>query len=169
MSDSLRPHGLQHTSLPCPSVFPGPCSNSYPSGHWCHPTILSSHAPFSSCLQSFPASGSFQMSQLFTSGGQRIGAPASVFSGWLPLGLLNIRTVQIKYGIWGGYRFSLGMLNGVVFCSHLGCVSCQVKTNRLSFMELVFRKRCLEPDSSVMIAEFSSIPCRMLNCLECLG
>ena len=62
MSDSLRPHGLQHTRLPCPSPTPGACSNSHPSSWWCHPTISSSVVPFSSCLQSFPASGSFPMS-----------------------------------------------------------------------------------------------------------
>ena len=71
-SDSLLPHGLQHTRLPCPSPTPGACSNSCPLSWWCHPTISSSVVPISSCLQSFPASGSFQMSQFFTSGGQSI-------------------------------------------------------------------------------------------------
>ena len=70
MSDSLRPHGLQHTRLPCPSPTPRAFSNSCPSSQWCHPTISSSVFPFSSHLQSFLASGSFQMSQFFTSGGQ---------------------------------------------------------------------------------------------------
>ena len=60
MSNSLRPHGLQHARLPCPTSTPGACSNSRPSSWWCHPTIVSSVVPFSSCLQSFPASGSFQ-------------------------------------------------------------------------------------------------------------
>ena len=73
MSDSLWPHRLQHTRLSCPSPTPGACSNSYTSHWWCHPTISSSVVPFSSCLQSFPASGSFPMSQCFTSGGQSIG------------------------------------------------------------------------------------------------
>ena len=77
VSDSLRPHGLQHTRPPCPSPTPGVCSNSCPLSQWCHPTISSSVIPFSSHLQSFPASGSFQMSQLFASGGQRIGVSAS--------------------------------------------------------------------------------------------
>ena len=72
ISDSLQPHGLQHARPPCPSPTPGIYSNSCPSSWWCHPTISSSVISFSSCLQSFPASGSFQMSQLFTSGGQRI-------------------------------------------------------------------------------------------------
>ena len=70
MSNSLQPHGLQHTRLPCPSPTPKACSNSCLSSWWCHPTISSSVVPFSSCLQSFPASGSFLRSRLFTSGGQ---------------------------------------------------------------------------------------------------
>ena len=76
VSDSLWPHELQHTRPPCPSpsprVYPNPC----PLSQWCHPTISSSVVPFSSCLQSFPVSGSFQMSQLFTLGGQSIGVSA---------------------------------------------------------------------------------------------
>ena len=70
VSDSLRPHGLQHARPPCPSPTPRVYSNSCPLSQWCHPTILSSVGPFSSCPQSFPPSGSFQMSQLFASGGQ---------------------------------------------------------------------------------------------------
>ena len=77
VSDSLRPHGLQHARLPCLSPTPGACSNSCPSSQCCHPTISSSVVHFSSCLPSFPASGSFPMSQLFASGGQRIGVSAS--------------------------------------------------------------------------------------------
>ena len=90
LSDSLWPHGLQHTRPPCPSPTPRIYSNSCPLSRWCHPTISSSVVPFSSCLQSFPASGSFQMSQLFTSGGQRIGVSASSVlpmntQDWFPL------------------------------------------------------------------------------------
>ena len=88
MSDSLRLHGLQHTRLPCPSPTPRACSNLCPSSWWCHPTILSSVVPFSSRLQSFPASGSFQMSQFFTSGGQRIGASAS--ASVLPMNVCEV-------------------------------------------------------------------------------
>ena len=77
MSDSLWPHGLQHTRPPCPLPTFGVYSNSCPSSRWCHPTISSSVIPFFSYLQSFPASGSFQMSQFFTSGGQSIGVSAS--------------------------------------------------------------------------------------------
>ena len=76
--DSLQPHGLQHYRLPCPSPTPRACSNSCPSSCRCHPTISSSVIPFSSCLQSFPASGSFPMTQFFASGGQSIAASASV-------------------------------------------------------------------------------------------
>ena len=91
MSDSLRPQGPHHIRLPCPSPAPGACSNSCSSSRWCHPTISSSVAPFSSCLQSFPVSGSFPMSQFFVSGGQSIGASASAsvlpkkIKNWFPL------------------------------------------------------------------------------------
>ena len=83
---TLRPHGLQHGRLPCPSPSPGACLNSCPLSRWCHPSILSSGIPFSSCLHSFQASGSFPMSQFFASGGQSIGDSASV----LPVTLLLI-------------------------------------------------------------------------------
>ena len=81
VSASLQPHGLQHARLPCPSPTPKACSNSCPLSQWCHPTISSSVVPFSSCLQYFPASGFFLVSQFFTSGDQIIGvsASASVF------------------------------------------------------------------------------------------
>ena len=85
MSDSLRPQGPQHTRLPCPSPTPRACSNSGPLSRWCHPTISSSVSPFSSCPQSFPASGSFPMSQLFASGGQSIGT--SVSTSVLPVNI----------------------------------------------------------------------------------
>ena len=74
ISDSLWPHGLQHVRLLCPSPSPRVCSNSCPLSRWCHPTILSSVVSFSTCLQSFPASGSFPMNWLFTSGSENIGA-----------------------------------------------------------------------------------------------
>ena len=93
VSNSLWPHELQHPRPPCPSPTPRTCSNSCPSSWWCHPTISSSVVPFSSRLQSFPASGSFQMSQPFASDGQSIGASASASvlpvnsQDWFPLGL----------------------------------------------------------------------------------
>ena len=77
MSDSLQPREPQHARPPCPSPTPGVPPNSCPLSRWCRPTISSSVLPFSSCCESFPASGSFQMSQLFTSGGQSIGVSAS--------------------------------------------------------------------------------------------
>ena len=77
VSDSLRPHGLQHARLSCLSPTPRACSNSSSLSQWCHPTISSSVIPFCSCLQSFPASGSFQLSQFFPLGGQSIGVSAS--------------------------------------------------------------------------------------------
>ena len=80
MSDSLRPHGPQHARSPCPSPIPRAYPDSCPLSQWCHPTISSSVVPFSSCLQSFPAPGSFQMSQLFTSGGQSTGTATSTSS-----------------------------------------------------------------------------------------
>ena len=104
MSNSLellRPHGLQHARPPCPPT-PGAYSDSCPLSRWCHPTISSSVIPFSSCLQSFPASWSFQMSQLFTSGGQRVGALASASvlpmntQDWFPLGWTGWISLQSK-------------------------------------------------------------------------
>ena len=77
LSLTMQPYGLQHARILCPSPSPGACSNSYPLSRWCHPAISSSVIPFSSCPQSFPASGSFQMSQLFASGGQSIAVSAS--------------------------------------------------------------------------------------------
>ena len=92
MSDSLQPHEPQHARPPCPSPTPGIYTNPCPLTRWCHPTVSSSVIPFSSCPQSFSASGSFQMSQLFTSGGQSIGVSASTSvlpmntQNWSPLG-----------------------------------------------------------------------------------
>ena len=93
VSESLRPHGLQHARPLCPSPTPGAYSNSCPSSQWCHPTISTSVVPVSSCPQSFPASWSFPMSQFFISGGQSIGISASAsvlpvnIQDWFPLGL----------------------------------------------------------------------------------
>ena len=96
--DSLRPNEPQHARPPCPSATPGVHPNPCPSSRWCHPTISSSFVPFSSCHQSFPASGSFQMSQLFTSDGQSIGLSASTSvlpmntQDWSPLGWTGWRS-----------------------------------------------------------------------------
>ena len=125
MSDSLQPHESQHTRLPCPSPTPGVYPNSYPSSWWCHPALSSSVAPFSSCTQSFPASGSFPMSQLFASGGQSTGVSASAsvlpmntqdcsplgWTGWISLqskGLSRVfsnTTVQ-KHQFFGAQLYS---------------------------------------------------------------
>ena len=98
VSDSLWPHELQHSRPPCPSPIPGVYPNPCPSSRWCHPTVSSSVFPFSSCLQSFPASGSFLMSQFFTSGG--ISSSTSVLSmnilDWFPLGLTGWISLQSK-------------------------------------------------------------------------
>ena len=100
MSDSLWPHGLQHARPPCPSPTHGAYSNSCSLIRWCHPTISSSVVPFSSHLHSFPASGSFPMSQFITSGGQSIGVSASVLpmniQDWCPLGLIGLISLQSK-------------------------------------------------------------------------
>ena len=109
LSDSLQPHGLQHARLPCPSPSHGVYSDSCPSSRWCHPTVSSSIVPFSSSvvpfssgLQSSPTSGSFPVSQLFTSGGQSIGASASAsvlpmnIQHWLLLGLTGLVSLQFK-------------------------------------------------------------------------
>ena len=102
VSNSLWPHEPQHARPPCPSPTPGAYSNSCSSSWWCHPTSSSSVAPFFSCLQSFPASGSFPRSQFFTSGGQSIGVSASVsvlpmnIQDWFPLGWTGWISLQSK-------------------------------------------------------------------------
>ena len=100
MSDFLQPHGLQHARLPHLSPTPGACSNSCPLNWWCHPTISSSVALFSFYFQSFQTSGSFPMSQFFASGGQSIGASASVLpksiQDWFPLRLTGLIFLQSK-------------------------------------------------------------------------
>ena len=102
MSNSLQPHGLQQARPPCPSPTPGDYTNSRPLSRWCHPTIWPSVVPFSSCLRSFPASGSFPMSQFFMSGGQSIivSASASVLpmniQDWFPLGWTGWISLQSK-------------------------------------------------------------------------
>ena len=102
ISDSLWPYGLQHAKPPSPSPIPGTCSNSHPLNPWCHPNISSSVVSFSSCFQSFPASGSFPVSQFFISGGQSIGVLASAsvlpmnIQDWFPLGLTGWISLQSK-------------------------------------------------------------------------
>ena len=102
VSDSLQPHEPQHARPPCPSPAPGCYPNSCPLSRWCHPSISCSVVPFSSCLQSLPKSGSFQMSQFFTSGGQSIGVSTSTLvlpmntQDWFPLGWTGWISLQSK-------------------------------------------------------------------------
>ena len=99
---TMQPHGCSMPGLSCPSLSPGGCSNSCPLSRWCHPIISSSVVPFSSCLQSFPASGSFPMSWLFTWGSHNTGASASAsvppmnIQGWFPLGLTGVILLQSR-------------------------------------------------------------------------
>ena len=128
VSDSLQPHGLQHARPPCPSPTPRVYPNSCPWHWWCHPTISSSAIPFSSHFQSFPTSGSFQMTQFLALGGQSIGVSASVLpmniQAWLPLGwtcwislqskglsrVFSNTTVQ-KHQFFGAQTFSIVQLS----------------------------------------------------------
>ena len=111
MSDSLQPRGMQHAKLPCPSPPPGAYSNSCPLSQWCHPTISISVIPFSSCLQSFPALGSFLMSQLFASGGQSIGASAPVLlRKSVPRQVdKKSRVPEEEKGVWGSWNGDRGL------------------------------------------------------------
>ena len=111
ISNSLLPHGLQHARLPCPSPSPGACENSCPSSRWCHPTISSSVVPFSSCLQSFPASGSFLVSWLFASGDQSTGASASV----LPLSIQDGFPLGLNWLLSNAFFASADMIVCMIF------------------------------------------------------
>ena len=127
VSDSLRPHGLharlQHARPPCPSPTPRACSDSCTSSRWCHPTLSSSVVPFSSCLRSFPASGSFSVSQFFASGGQSIGVSASTsilpmnIQYWFPLGLTGLISLLFK-GLSGVFSNTV-VQKHQFFSSHL--------------------------------------------------
>ena len=135
MPNSLQPHGLQHAMVPCPSPSPRVYSNSCPLSRWCYPTISSSVAPFSSCPQSFPASGSFPLSPLFASGGQCIGTSTSAsvppvnIQGWFPLPLTGLYPKDGRGGLykWFWFRFNsstccLGYWKMNCVCMYL-CVS----------------------------------------------
>ena len=111
VSDSLRPHGMQHARPPCPSPSPGAHSTSCPLSQWCHPTISSSDVPFSSRLQSFPASGSFQMSQFFASGGQSIKSfsfsisPSNEYSGLISFRIDWLDLLAVQENCHGLHRY----------------------------------------------------------------
>ena len=159
MSDSLRPHGLQHARPPCPSPAPGVYSNPCPLSWWCHPTISSSVVSFSFHLQFFPASGSFQMSQLIASGGQSIGVSASTSvlpmntQDWSPLG-------------WTGWIYLSNLLqmpndHRVVDVEFLGNFSCSCK--RISFNDPLtsyqgFPGSSAGKESACSVGDLSLIP-----------
>ena len=166
MSNSLLPIVLQHTRLPCPSPTPGAYSNLCPLNQWCHPTISSSIVPITSRLQSFPGSRSFQMSQLFTSGGQSIGVSASVLpmnihvwfllglTGWISLqskGLSTVfsnTTVQ-KHQFLGGSAFfivqlshpTIALTRQIIFCKVMSLLFNMLSTSVIAF--LLMSKRLL--------------------------
>ena len=116
VSSSLWSHGVQHARLPCSSLTPGVCSNSCPLTRWCHLTISSSVVPFSSCLQSFPASGPFPMSHFFASGGQSVGASVSVLpmciQDWFPL---------VLTGLILRFKGLSGVFSNTIFQKHQFC------------------------------------------------
>ena len=120
MSNSLWPHGLQHARLPCPPPTPRACSNSCPLSWWCHPTIASSVVPFSSHLQSFPASGSFLVCWFFESRGQNIGVSASAsvlpvnIQDWFPLRWTGLISVQSK-----GPPYRWGSLSNLIHLTRM--------------------------------------------------
>ena len=131
MSDSLWPHEPQLARLPCPSPTPGVYPNPCPSSRWCHPTISTSVVPFSSCPQSFPTSGSLQMSQLFASGGQIIGASASTSilpvntQDWSPLGWTGLNSLQAMENCSSHLLFPL--LSGISILHVVVCMKTVTK------------------------------------------
>ena len=154
----MPPHGLQHARLPpCPLLSPGVCSNSHPLCQGCHPTISQSVAPFS-CSLSFSAWGSFPVSQLFTSGGQNIGASASVsvlpmnIQGWFPLGLTGLISLLSKElsrvcsstTIWKHQFFSFSVLYGPTLTSIHDYWRKKKKKHSFDYMDL-----CWQIDVSV--------------------
>ena len=120
LSDSLRHHGLQHSRLPCPSPTPGPSSNSCLLSRWCHSIMSSSVVPFSFCLQSFPTSESFPLSQFFELGGQSVGASASAsvfpmnIQGWFPLGWTGLISLPLFTHLQCGNSFSQSINQSVL-------------------------------------------------------
>ena len=120
---TLWPHGLQHARPPCPLPTPGACSNSCPLSWWCHPAISSSIVPFSSCLQSYPTLGSFPVSQFFSSGGQSIGASASV----LPMNLFIYMCVCVCVYIYLNHFAVHQKLNNIVNQLYFNKINVELK------------------------------------------
>ena len=150
-------HELQHARLPCPTLSPWVCSNSCPLSQWCHPAISSSVIPFSSCSPAFPASGSFPVSQLFTAGGQSIGASASVsvlpvnIQGWFALGLTGLFSLLSKglwrvsnTIVWKPQFFSTQMRLAFVIETRLLTGLCVFHSTMLSYRELLAYLNSLE-------------------------
>ena len=160
MSDSSWLHGLQDARLPCPSLSPGVCLNPCPLCQWCYPTISSSVVLFFSCPQSFPASGSFPMNQLFASGGQSIGASASVLpmniQGRFPLGLTDLISLLSK-GLSRVFS-STTVWKHQFFCSKPSLWSnSHIHTWLLEKPELIHTDRCQQRDLCL---------CFLISCLD---
>ena len=167
VSNSLRPHELQHTRHPCPSPTPGAYSNSCPSSGWCHPTISSSVFPFSSCPQSFSASGSFLMSQFFESGGQSIGVSAStsVLSmniqdlfplGWLIWSLCSPRDSQ-EFSPTPQFKSIISLALSFLYSSSLTSIHDHWKNHSFDYMDLCWQSNVSAFSYSVWVCHsFSS-------------
>ena len=144
MSDSSRTHGLQHTRLLCPPLSPRVCSKSYPSSLWCSLTISSSAAPFSFCLQSLPASGSFPMNQLFTSAGQSIWSfsisPSNEYSGLISfrIGWFDLLAIQgtLKTPPAPQFESINSLVLSLVFCPTLTSIHDYWKNHSFDYMDL---------------------------------
>ena len=150
MTDCFQPHELQHTRLPCPSQSPRVCSVSCPLNWWCHPTISFSVIPFPSCLQSFPASGSFPMSWLFASDGQRIGASSSPsvlpmnIQDWFSLGLISLLSKGLFSRVFSSTTVQKHKFFGIQPSLRSGTVSCGVTA---LFSWVLVHKVLLRPPS----------------------
>ena len=153
MSDSLWPHGLYHTRIPCPSPSPGVCSNSCPLSQQCHPTVSFSVTHLFSCPQSFPKSGSFPMSWLFTSGGSSIGISPSAsvlpmnIQGWLPLGLIGWISCCPRDSQESSPAPQLKSINSLVFSLPYGPTLTSMhdywKKHSFDYTDLLLAKCCL--------------------------
>ena len=164
MSDTLWPHESQHTRPPCPSPTARVYSNSCPLSQWCHPAISSSVVPFSSCLQSFPASGSFQMSQLFTWGGQSIGVSASTSAlpmntqDWSPLGWTGRISLRSRDSQESSSTPQFKSINSSV----LSFLYSPTLTSISDYwMEHIFQEKNSEINSVIFTCEISRLKCQI--------